>query len=156
MDNYGFGLTTKDDLATDFSFNDETLQAKNKIESSTIPSLNYLILNDLQQYLDQTDNSDLFLEILFIYREEAQQKLIELEQSIASLDMERLQMITHSLKGSSNTLGIMKFASLCVELEQLCVEKLTKQSKLVNLLNQLKEEFKYISDLLFYPQLQIV
>lgn len=146
MDNYDFGLTTN------FSFNDEMLQMENKFKSPTVPSLNYLILNDLQQYLDQTNNPDLFLEILFTYREEAQQKLIDLEQSIESLDMQRLQIITHSLKGSSTTLGIMKFASLCIELEQLCAEKLTKQSKLINLLNQLKEEFKHISDLLFYPQ----
>ncbi|MBK7993690.1 MAG: Hpt domain-containing protein [Blastocatellia bacterium] len=149
MDNYDFGLTTKDDLAIKFNFNNEMLQAKSKFESPTAPSLNYLILNDLQQYLDQTNNSDLFLEILFTYREEAQQKLIELEQSIASLDLERLQIITHSLKGSSTTLGIMKFASFCIALEQLCVEKSIEQSKLVDLLNQLKEEFKHISNLLF-------
>lgn len=114
----------------------------NPPESFTNNSIDYVILNSLKQYLDENQNASVFAEIVSTYLIETKERLDQLEQAVKSLDIKGIRLIAHNLKGISSTLGVVKLASFCVELENLAPEKLLTEAN--NLFMKIQKEFKQV------------
>ncbi|MFY9223488.1 MAG: Hpt domain-containing protein [Blastocatellia bacterium] len=123
-------------------FPNETLKEPEPlhISESLIPtSIDYTTLNSLKQYLDENQTTDLFSEIISIYLTETQERLDELEKAIKSFDAKKIILISHGLKGISNTLGTLKLASFCSDLENLDFERFPKEAN--NIFEKIQQEF---------------
>ena len=62
---------------------------------------------------------DLIVELIDLYLEDTSVKLSAIREAIAVIDEESLKRATHSLRGSSASLGAHRTAALCWELEHL-------------------------------------
>jgi HPt (histidine-containing phosphotransfer) domain-containing protein len=111
-------------------------------KSFTSNSIDYATLNSLKQYLDENQSTELFVEIVSIYLTETQERLDQLEQAIKCLDIKKIMLVAHNLKGTSNTLGVVKLASFCIELENLAPENISTETS--NILKQIQKEFKQV------------
>lgn len=82
---------------------------------------------DLDRLLPLMDNDEAELEgflaeALPIFKTESAQQLKLLEQAINEGDLEEICQISHSLKGSSGSLGASRLAELCFDLEMAARE----------------------------------
>ncbi|MFY9222969.1 MAG: Hpt domain-containing protein [Blastocatellia bacterium] len=111
-------------------------------KSFTNNSIDYATLNSLKQYLDENQSTELFVEIVSIYLTETQERLDQLEQAIKGLDAKEIMLVAHNLKGISSTLGVVKLASFCIELENLAPESISTEAS--NILKQIQKEFKQV------------
>jgi two-component system sensor histidine kinase/response regulator len=62
---------------------------------------------------------DLVVELIDLYLEDSSSKLAAIREAIAKTDEASLRRATHSLRGSSASLGAHRLAALCRELEQI-------------------------------------
>ena len=114
----------------------------NPPELFTNISIDYTILNSLKQYLDENQNTSVFAEIVSTYLIETKERLDQLEQAVKLLDIKEIKLIAHNLKGISSTLGVVKLASFCVELENLTPESLPTEAN--NVFEKIQKEFKQV------------
>jgi len=95
-------------------------------------SIDLEIINDLRRLQDDTD-TNILLEMVELFREDAPGHLRAIADAIANSDAGALEHAAHRLRGSSASLGAVRLAELCKSLEQLgrsnstagAVEKLT-------------------------------
>lgn len=111
-------------------------------KSFTNSSIDYPTLNSLKQYLDENQSTELFAEIVSTYLTETQERLDQLEQAIKCFNAKEIMLVAHNLKGISSTLGVVKLASFCIELENLVPERLPTEAS--NILKQIQKEFKQV------------
>lgn len=82
------------------------------------PVLDSEVLNALKE-LGGTDEPDLFVEIVDLFIQDAEQQVTHLQGALASGDIRLVERIAHTLKSSSANVGALRFSKLCFELEQL-------------------------------------
>lgn len=75
--------------------------------------------------LQEDGGSDLVVELIELYLQDAPIKIEGIHQAVATGDGAALKRAAHSLKGSSGTLGIRSLAGVCDELEHLADGALT-------------------------------
>src|SRR2546430_5582843 len=89
--------------------------------------------------MQSDDESDLIVELIDLYLEDAPVRLKEIRDAIAESDASLLKQATHSLKGSSSSIGVLHVAEICKKLEQMdCNESLPRVEAIAQLL-----EFKF-------------
>jgi HPt (histidine-containing phosphotransfer) domain-containing protein len=149
MNNNSNPVIETNKLISSFNCPNETIKETfltNIPESLITTSINYTVLNSLKQYLDENQTTNLFGEIISTYLIETQERLEELEKAIKSFDTKKITLISHGLKGISNTLGILKLASFCSELENLDFERFPKETN--NTFEKIQQEFRQVHKIL--------
>lgn len=149
MNNNSNFLIETNKLISSFDCPNETIKEPvltNIPETLIATSIDYSILNSLKQYLDENQTTDLFSEIISTYLIETQERLEELEKAIKSFDTKKITLISHGLKGISNTLGTLKLASFCSDLENLDFERFPKETN--NTFEKIQQEFSQVYKLL--------
>ncbi len=99
------------------------------------------MLEDLRE-LQSKDEPDLVNELIHLYIKETQGQLAKMHAAVNRQDRQELPQLTHGLKGSSSSLGVLGMVSRCCELEL----KLKKGGlfESVALLSGLEQEFARI------------
>ena len=81
-------------------------------ESTTLASINREVLDELRD-LDSSPGSDIVREIIVSYCATSTKSMLQLRSAVAESDSENIELIAHSLKGSSGQIGAVLLASLC-------------------------------------------
>ena len=83
-----------------------------------IPSdaLDVAVLNAFEE-LQSDDGSDLIIELIDLYLQDAPPQILAIGKASASARWEQLKRAAHNLKGSSSTLGVRHVAEICEKLE---------------------------------------
>ncbi len=83
-----------------------------------IPSdaLDVEVLNAFEE-LQSDDGSDLVIELIDLYLQDASQQILAIGKASASAGWAQLKRAAHNLKGSSSTLGVRHVAEICEKLE---------------------------------------
>lgn len=116
------------------------------------------IAQNLFQDLEALWGPDLMdiVPLLDNYREATAKKMAQLENAWLTGDQEQWQMLTHTIKGTSLTLGMRRFAAICSDLEHFDLTT-TPPENIEHHLQQLYEEYNRLihileeRDLLCYP-----
>lgn len=74
------------------------------------------VLNGFEE-LQSDDGSDLIIELIDLYLQDAPQQILMIGKASASAGWVQLKRAAHNLKGSSSTLGIRHVAEICERLE---------------------------------------
>ena len=67
--------------------------------------------------LQSDDGSDLIIELIDLYLQDAPQQILAIGKASASAGWAELKHAAHNLKGSSSTLGVRHVAEICEKLE---------------------------------------
>ncbi|HYC33211.1 MAG TPA: Hpt domain-containing protein [Gemmatimonadales bacterium] len=81
-----------------------------------LPVLDRAALDTLRD-LEDDDSPDLMSETAEIFLEDANARLVQLEQATASVDLEAMRRVAHALKGASLVMGARRLAVACGGLE---------------------------------------
>ena len=83
-----------------------------------IPSdaLDVELLNAFEE-LQSDDGSDLVIELIDLYLQDAPKQILAIGKASASAGWMQLKRAAHNLKGSSSTLGVRHVAEICEKLE---------------------------------------
>jgi HPt (histidine-containing phosphotransfer) domain-containing protein len=100
------------------------------------------LLNAFEE-LQSDDGSDLIVELIDLYIEDAPQRILAIREAAAATDWVLLKRAAHNLKGSSANLGVRHVAETCKELEGLEHDHSTKD--VGYLLQQIDHEFSRAS-----------
>ena len=79
--------------------------------------IDWSVLNGLREYQVEGE-PDLVQELVEMYQTEAPTLLSALREAVANGDAEKLRHTAHTLKGTSNNLGVKQVAVLSAELEK--------------------------------------
>ena len=72
---------------------------------------------DAFEQLQSDDGSDLIIELIDLYLQDAPQQILAIGKASASAGWVQLKRAAHNLKGSSSTLGVRHVAEICEKLE---------------------------------------
>jgi|GEM_PF-2671963 len=81
-------------------------------ETTTLTSINRQVLDELHT-MDPTPNSDVVRQIIVSYCAISTKAMLQLRSAIAEGDCKNVELIAHSLKGSSGQIGATLLATLC-------------------------------------------
>lgn len=79
-------------------------------------TLDMEVLNAFEE-LQSDDGSDLIIELIDLYLQDAPQQILAIGKASASAGWAQLKRSAHNLKGSSSTLGVRHVAEICENLE---------------------------------------
>jgi HPt (histidine-containing phosphotransfer) domain-containing protein len=89
--------------------------------------------------LQPDDGSDLVLELIDLYLEDAPRRILEMREAALAKEWVLLKRAVHNLKGSSANLGVLQVAETCKKLEGIGCEHSPKS--VGELLEQMDQEF---------------
>jgi histidine phosphotransfer protein HptB len=89
---------------------------------------------------------ELMPELIEVFFEDSISRMGQLKHSLSSHDEQQIRQTAHSLKGSSATLGMLSFSSLCAQLEM--VAKVEDWENIPALVSQVGLEFNQIQSAL--------
>ena len=95
--------------------------------------------------LQSDDGSDLIVELIDLYLQDAPQRILAIRQASVATEWALLKRAVHNLKGSSGNLGVRHVAEICEKLEGLCHQS---SPGVEELLQQLDHEFAKASEAL--------
>jgi HPt (histidine-containing phosphotransfer) domain-containing protein len=103
------------------------------------------LLNAFEE-LQSDDGSDLIVELIDLYLEDAPQRIRAIREAAVATEWVLLKRAAHNLKGSSANLGVQQVAETCKKLEGLERDQSTKGVEF--LLQQMDHEFSRASEAL--------
>lgn len=115
-----------------------TSSESNKILLSVCDAVDLTVLGHLEQ-VQAEGESDLIVELIDLYLEDAPRRLANMSARLAEKDMLSLRREAHGLKGSSATLGAAPLSRLCEEVEQMSQD--SSPEAIASLLKELGQEF---------------
>jgi HPt (histidine-containing phosphotransfer) domain-containing protein len=71
---------------------------------------------DAFEELESDDGSDLIIELIDLYLQDASQRVIAIRKACVATEWVLLRQAAHNLKGSSSTLGLRQVAEICEKL----------------------------------------
>src|SRR5262249_11842094 len=83
------------------------------------PLLDLSVVDNLRSLADDDAGTDLFADLLNMFRDSTTGGLVELRQAVRDQDPKTLTMTAHTLKGSSANLGARQMTQVCRQLEIL-------------------------------------
>ncbi len=83
---------------------------------SSLPIIDPSAIENLRE-LNPGDNDEFLREVAVIYLEDTPERLAELEECLASVDVPRFTRAAHSIKGSSANMGAMVLREIAEKLE---------------------------------------
>jgi CheY-like chemotaxis protein len=81
-------------------------------ETTTLASINTEVLDELRE-LDSSPDADIVREIIVSYCATSTKVMLQLRSAVAEGNCEDIELIAHSLKGSSGQIGATLLATLC-------------------------------------------
>jgi CheY-like chemotaxis protein/HPt (histidine-containing phosphotransfer) domain-containing protein len=102
-------------------------------------------LNDLQMVLSESQ----YAEIIQVFGENAGERVAQLRRAAQSTDLQMIESVAHSLKGSSANLGAVRLAEICTRI----VDSVRRGESLGNIdevVNEVESELKFV--LQFFPR----
>jgi CheY-like chemotaxis protein/HPt (histidine-containing phosphotransfer) domain-containing protein len=96
--------------------------------------------------IQQEGSPDLVSELIHLYLDDTQSRLVQMRTALNERDVKKLQTIAHSLKGSSGNLGINGMNALCLELEKRLIQE--GMDGAAGVVNRLDEEFRRVEQAL--------
>ncbi|MDX6405241.1 MAG: hypothetical protein QOH70_2696 [Blastocatellia bacterium] len=136
-----FDRSTTDDSRDMHSF---TISPMNVIRI-TNDAVDLDVLNAFQQ-LQPDDGSDLIVELIDLYLQDASQRITEITEASAKGEWVTVNRAAHNLRGSSSNLGVRHTAEICGELER--ADGRLARSAVAGLIERLKTELVRASELL--------
>jgi HPt (histidine-containing phosphotransfer) domain-containing protein len=136
-----FDRSTPDDSRDMHSF---TISPMNVIRI-TNDAVDLDVLNAFQQ-LQPDDGSDLIVELIDLYLQDASQRITEITEASAKGEWVTVNRAAHNLRGSSSNLGVRHTAEICGELER--ADGRLARSAVAGLIERLKTELVRASELL--------
>jgi HPt (histidine-containing phosphotransfer) domain-containing protein len=136
-----FDRSTPDDSRDMHSF---TISPMNVIRI-TNDAVDLDVLNAFQQ-LQPDDGSDLIVELIDLYLQDASQRITEITEASAKGEWVTVNRAAHNLRGSSSNLGVHHTAEICGELER--ADGRLARSTVAGLIERLKTELVRASELL--------
>jgi HPt (histidine-containing phosphotransfer) domain-containing protein len=136
-----FDRSTPDDSRDMHSF---TISPMNVIRI-TNDAVDLNVLNAFQQ-LQPDDGSDLIVELIDLYLQEASQRITEITEASAKGEWVTVNRAAHNLRGSSSNLGVRHTAEICGELER--ADGRLARSAVAGVIERLKTELVRASELL--------
>jgi HPt (histidine-containing phosphotransfer) domain-containing protein len=86
------------------------------VSRTTGDAIDMELLNAFEE-LQLDDGSDLIVELIDLYLQEASQRVTEIREASIATEWVLLKRAAHNLKGSSGNLGVRKVAEICQKLE---------------------------------------
>jgi HPt (histidine-containing phosphotransfer) domain-containing protein len=136
-----FDRSTTDDSRDMHSF---TISPMNVIRI-TNDAVDLDVLNAFRQ-LQPDDGSDLIVELIDLYLQDASQRITEITEASAKGEWVTVNRAAHNLRGSSSNLGVRHTAEICGELER--ADGRLARSAVAGLIERLKTELVRASELL--------
>jgi HPt (histidine-containing phosphotransfer) domain-containing protein len=136
-----FDRSTPDDSRDMHSF---TISPMNVIRI-TNDAVDLDVLNAFEQ-LQPDDGSDLIVELIDLYLQDASQRITEITEASAKGEWVTVNRAAHNLRGSSSNLGVRHTAEICGELER--ADGRLARSAVAGLIERLKTELVRASELL--------
>jgi HPt (histidine-containing phosphotransfer) domain-containing protein len=96
--------------------------------------------------IQQEGGPDLVSELIHLYLDDTRSRLKQMHTALNEGETKTLQMIAHSLKGSSGNLGARGMSALCLELEETLINEGVDGAWAI--VNKLDEEFRQVEPLL--------
>ena len=96
------------------------------------------LLNAFEE-LQADDGSDLIVELIDLYLQDAPQRILAMREAAAATEWVVLKRAAHNLKGSSGNLGVRHVTGICEQLERIECDHSPESVK--QLLQQLDDEF---------------
>ena len=105
-------------------------------------------LDILQQTIGWTreDDPELFVEIITLFCQGAEERLAAMRQAVAAADWEALKALGHAWRGSCSSLGVHRLEQLCRSLEETANNMQALQTKA--LVSELEHEFQRVKAVL--------
>jgi len=136
-----FDRSTTDDSLDMHSF---TISPMNVVRI-TNDAVDLDVLNAFQQ-LQPDDGSDLIVELIDLYLQDASQRITEITEASSKGEWVTVNRAAHNLRGSSSNLGVRHTAEICGELER--ADGRLARSAVAGLIERLKTELVRASELL--------
>jgi len=114
----------------------------NRARANDLSSVLDLTVLESFRELQQEGSPDLINELIELYLNDTSIHLQELRVTLDQRDFEGAHRIAHSLKGSSNNLGIHGMAALCAEIQESL--KNERSQRAAQLLTELEQEFERV------------
>jgi HPt (histidine-containing phosphotransfer) domain-containing protein len=136
-----FDRSTTDDSRDMHSF---TISPMNVVRI-TNDAVDLDVLNAFQ-HLQPDDGSDLIVELIDLYLQDASQRIGEITEASAKGEWATVNRAAHNLRGSSSNLGVRHTAEICGELER--ADGRLARPAVAELIERLKAELVRASELL--------
>jgi HPt (histidine-containing phosphotransfer) domain-containing protein len=136
-----FDRSTTDDSRDMHSF---TISPMNVVRI-TNDAVDLDVLNAFQQ-LQPDDGSDLIVELIDLYLQDASQRIAEITEASAKGEWATVNRAAHNLRGSSSNLGVRHTAEICGELER--ADGRLARAAVAELIERLNAELVRASELL--------
>lgn len=105
------------------------------------------LLNAFEE-LQSDDGSDLIVELIDLYLEDAPQRIASMREASLATEWLLLKRAAHNLKGSSGNLGVRQVALTCEEIETIDHSSVHSSSGVERILQRLDDEFAAANEVL--------
>jgi CheY-like chemotaxis protein len=116
-------------------------------QTSTSNSIMEFVSQAVEQMIGQRDSQTL-KELITLFLDDARQQVSLLRQCFNN--RQELLYISHTLKGSSASLGLTSLSTLCKKLEEIVIEGSSKASLVPQKVAEIEVEYKRIQNALIY------
>lgn len=116
--------------------------------SINVPSsMKWTLINELRQMQIEANNPKLVKEVISQFLRDTTEKISKLWISLREEDIKEIEILAHTLKGSSGTMGATQMHKFLLELEIIAKDN-GSLKEVESLIVALEKEFKYVREML--------